>query len=149
MKIYEQEYTDNLINRLEKLTPDTKPSWGKMSADQMLAHLNVAYDMTFTDKYTRPNAVAKFFITLLAKKQVVGPKPYPKNGRTAPQFIISDSRNFEEEKRKLIQYIEQVRDLGREHFEGKDSHSFGKLTAEEWNVMFGKHTEHHFAQFGI
>lgn len=149
MNIYDKEYTSQIIDRIQKLSPDTQPDWGKMSADQMLAHLNVAYDMSFTNTYTKPNAVAKFFLKLFVKKVVVGPKPYPKNGRTAPQFIISDARNFEEEKQKLIHYIEKVQNLGSSHFEGKESHSFGSLTSDEWNVMFGKHIEHHLTQFGV
>lgn len=149
MNIYDGTDTNDLIVRINKLTPDTKPDWGKMSVDQMLAHLNVAYDMAFTDKYTRPNAVSQFLLKLLVKKGVVGPKPYPKNSRTAPQFIITDARNFDEEKKKLISYIEKVRDLGKSHFEGKESHSFGPLTAEEWNVLFAKHMEHHLTQFGV
>lgn len=149
MDIYNEDYTLQTIDRIDKLTADTKPKWGKMSVDQMLAHLNVAYDMSFTDKYTKPNAVAKFFIKLLAKKQVVGPKPYPKNGRTAPVFVISDKRNFEAEKKKLVNYINKVKDLGKDHFEGLESHSFGALTSNEWNVLFGKHIEHHLAQFGV
>lgn len=149
MNIYDKAYTDKIIERINKLNPDTKPNWGKMSSDQMLAHLNVAYDMSFTNKYTKPNAAAKFFLKLFVKNAVVGPKPYPKNGRTAPQFIISDNRNFEEEKKKLIDYIKEVQSLGTQHFEGKESHSFGPLTSQEWNVMFGKHLEHHLTQFGV
>lgn len=149
MNIYDSRYTQDQIERINNLTPTTTPIWGKMSVDQMLAHINVSYDMTFTEQYPQPNAVAKFFITLLAKKQVVGPKPYPKNGRTAPQFIISDQRNFDVEKKKLISYIAKVQGLGTEHFEGKESHSFGRLTATEWNVLFGKHLEHHLIQFGV
>lgn len=149
MNSYDKAYTTRLTKRINTLTPETKPNWGKMSVDQMLAHLNVAYDMSFTDRYTRPNTVAKFFLKLLIKKAVVGPKPYPKNGRTAPQFIITDERNFEEEKKKLIDYLNKVLDLGKEHFEGKESHSFGPMTADEWNVMFAKHIEHHLTQFGV
>lgn len=149
MNIYAEDYTNEVIQRINNLTPETKPDWGKMSVDQMLAHLNVAYDMSFTEKYTKPNAVAKFFLKLMVKKAVVGPKPYPKNGRTAPVFIITDERNFQEEKKKLIDYIEKVRDLGEAHFEGRDSHSFGALTSNEWNVLFGKHIEHHLKQFGV
>ena len=37
-----QEY----INRINNLTPETQRKWGKMSVDQVLAHLNVAYDLT-------------------------------------------------------------------------------------------------------
>lgn len=149
MNIYSKEYTNQLTQRINQLTPETKPDWGKMSVDQMLAHLNVAYDMSFTNKYSRPNAVVTFLLKMFVKKSVVGPKPYPKNGRTAPIFIITDERNFEEEKKKLIGYIEKVRDLGEGHFESKESHSFGTLTASEWNVLFGKHIEHHFTQFGV
>ena len=149
MNIYAKNYTNKVIERINKLTIETKPDWGKMSVDQMLAHLNVAYDMSFTSKYTKPNAMILFLLKLLVKKGVVGPKPYPKNTRTAPQFIITDDRNFQEEKKKLISYIENVRTLGEAHFEGKESHSFGALTAGEWNVLFGKHMEHHLTQFGV
>jgi len=149
MNIYDQDYTNNLVSRINNLTPETKPQWGKMTVDQMLAHLNVAYDMSFTDKYTKPNTVSKFLLKLFVKKAVVGPKPYEKNGRTAPQFIISESRDFEKEKSKLIGYIEKVKDLSKDHFEGKESHSFGSLTSDEWNIMFGKHLEHHLLQFEV
>ena len=149
MNIFDRAYTQGLIQRIDALTPNTTPNWGKMTADQMLAHLNVAYDMSFTEKYSRPNAVSKFFLKLMVKNAVVGPKPYPKNGRTAPQFIISEARNFDEEKKKLIGYIDKVRDFGKSHFEGLESHSFGPLTADEWNIMFAKHIEHHLTQFGV
>ena len=49
MNIYDSKDTNDLIVQINKLTPATKPNWGKMSVDQMLAHLNVAYDMAFTD----------------------------------------------------------------------------------------------------
>ena len=70
--------------RIQRLQPDTTPQWGKMNVAQMLAHCNVAYEIQYTDKHPRPGALQRFFIKLLAKQQVVGPKPYPRNGRTAP-----------------------------------------------------------------
>ena len=85
----------------------------------------------------------------MIKKGVFVPKPNPKNGRTEPQFIIKDAKNFDEEKKKLISYIEKVRDRGNSNFEGKESQSFDPLTAEEWNVLFAKHMEHHLTQFGV
>jgi len=137
------------ISRINNLTPESKGEWGKMSVDQMLAHLNVAYDMTYTEKYPKPSGVAKFFIKLLAKNAVVGPKPYPKNGRTAPQFVIKDSKNYNEEKAKLISYMKKTQELGEAHFDGKESHSFGLLTKQEWNTLFSKHLDHHLTQFGV
>ena len=49
MNIYESTDTNDLIVRINKFTPATKPNWGKISVHQMLAHLNVTYDMAFTD----------------------------------------------------------------------------------------------------
>ncbi len=45
------------------------------------------------------------------KKSVVGEKPYPKNGRTAPQFLITNEREFEKEKKQLISYFIKTQEL--------------------------------------
>jgi hypothetical protein len=83
------------------------------------------------------------------KKGVVNEVPYPKNSRTAPVFIIAERKNFEEEKSRLIKYLEHTRDLGRDHFEGKESLSFGPMSSQEWNNLFYKHLDHHLTQFGV
>lgn len=88
-------------------------------------------------------------IKLFAKNLVVGPKPYKKNMRTAPEFLIIDERDFETEKQKMIENIEKTQKLGAAHFEGKESHAFGPLTEKEWNTLFYKHLDHHLLQFGV
>jgi hypothetical protein len=147
--IFDPKTTDELIVRVNALTPDTPAVWGKMTVDQMLAHTIVAYDMAYTDKYPKPNAFMRFKLRSFVKKGVVNETPYPKNSRTAPAFIISDRRNFEQEKNQLISYLEQARDLGASHFEGKESPSFGAMRAGEWNNLFYKHLDHHLTQFGV
>ena len=72
----------------------------------------------------------------MLKPTVVNDKPYKKNSRTAPQFLITDTKNFEVEKERLINYLKKAQSLGADNFEGKESHSFGTLTAHEWNNMF-------------
>ncbi|WP_405567430.1 DUF1569 domain-containing protein [Polaribacter sp. Asnod6-C07] len=146
--IFDKSVTEEVIGRIEKLSPKTQPNWGKMSAAQMLAHCAVTYEMVFTDKHAKPNAFVKFMLKAFVKKAVVGTKPYPKNSRTAPQFIISDEKEFLVEKKRLIDYINKTQELGENYFDGKESLSFGKLTKEEWNIMFYKHLDHHLTQFG-
>ena len=147
--IFEAKETETVIDRINKLTPTTRPLWGKMSADQMLAHCNVTYEMAFEDKHKKPNGFTKFMLKLFVKNTVVGDKPYKKNSRTAPQFLITNARNFVEEKARLADYIKKAQSLGENHFDGKESHSFGKLTKQEWNIMFYKHLDHHLNQFGV
>ena len=82
------------------------------------------------------------------KKKKIKPL-FKKNGRTASAFLIVDERVFEIEKSRLFTYLDKTTELGASHFEGKESHSFGALTADEWNVMFYKHLNHHLEQFGV
>lgn len=147
--IFESIETEAVIDRINKLSPTTRPQWGKMSADQMLAHCNVTYEMAFEDIHAKPNGFTKLMLKLFVKKTVVGDKPYKKNSRTAPQFLITNARNFVEEKARLTDYLKKAQSLGENHFDGMESHSFGALTKEEWNVMFYKHLDHHLSQFGV
>ncbi|MBW1655677.1 DUF1569 domain-containing protein [Flavobacterium quisquiliarum] len=147
--IFLLEDCEQFINRINKLKPNSQPFWGKMSVDQMLAHCNVTYEMVYDNIHPKPNAFFKFILKSFVKKKVVDETPYPKNIRTAPQFIINGNRDFNLEKKRLISYINKTRELGENEFEGKESLSFGKLSAKEWNNMFAKHLDHHFTQFGV
>ncbi len=146
---FNQNHTNEAIARINQLSPSSTPQWGKMNVGQMLAHLNVAYDMAYTDKYPKPNFLVRWMLTRFVKPAVVGPKPYEKNGRTAPAFLVSAEQDFEKEKKKLIDYVQQTQSLGADHFEQKESNSFGKLTAAEWSTLFAKHLDHHLTQFGV
>jgi hypothetical protein len=132
-----------------ELSPDSKALWGKMSVNQMLAHCNVSYEMVYEDIHKKPNNFIKIVLRLFVKNKVVNKKPYSKNNPTAPQFIVKDERSFEIEKNRLINYIIKTQELGEDTFEGKISHSFGKLSAKEWNNMFAKHLDHHLTQFSV
>ncbi|MBW4890300.1 DUF1569 domain-containing protein [Mucilaginibacter sp. HMF5004] len=147
--IFDPEVVAELTDRINKLSPDSQPQWGKMSVSQMLAHVNVSYELVFTDKHPKPNGFMKFILKMMVKDAVVGPKPYKKNGPTAPAFIIKDKRDFETEKKQLTDYLNKTQQLGEAHFDGKESHSFGKLSIGEWNTMFYKHIDHHLTQFGV
>jgi hypothetical protein len=146
---FKQSDVQEQIARINNLTPSTVPQWGKMDVAQMLAHCCVAYEMTYTDKYPKPGGFKKFMLKLFVKNAVVGPAPYKKNGQTAPEFKITGSRDFAVEKQRLVDYLQKTLNLGEQHFEGKESHSFGALKANEWNTMFVKHLDHHLTQFGV
>ncbi|BDD06875.1 DUF1569 domain-containing protein [Aureibacter tunicatorum] len=147
--IFKNSDIEAFKSRLENINHDSQPKWGKMNASEMLAHLNVMFEMTYEDIHPKPNALTKFLLKLLVKPLVTGTKPYGKSKRTASQFIISGQREFDVEKDRLVNYIDHTYTLGPEYFENKESHSFGKLSSQEWNNMFSKHIDHHFTQFGV
>lgn len=148
--LFEEKAAQEAIARINKLNASTAPRWGKMSAAQMLAHCCVAYDFVYEEaKYPKPNGFVRLLLKLFVKDTVVGEKPYKRNSRTAPEFIIADDRNFEVEKKRLIDHIIRTQQLGENHFHNKESRSFGPLTKTEWNIMFSKHLDHHLTQFGV
>lgn len=151
--IFEPDGANTLISRIEQLTPDSQPGWGKMNVAQMLAHCSrpfeTVYDPEYAKKYPRPNPFFRFIIKLLVKPIVIGEKPFKKNVRTAPEFIISDERDFVKEKERLTSFIKQVHKEGAAAFHERENHSFGRLTSDEWSMLFYKHTDHHLTQFGV
>jgi hypothetical protein len=147
--VFNQTDVAQFENRINSLQPTTQAQWGKMNVAQMLAHCNVTYEMAYENIHPKPGAFKKFLLKTFVKKMVVTDKPYKQNGQTAPEFIIKDQKDFAAEKARLLSYIQKTQELGQAHFEGKESQSFGNLTAAEWNNMFSKHLHHHLTQFGV
>ena len=148
--LFEEKAAQEAIDRINKLNASSTPQWGKMSVAQMLAHCSVAYEFVYDEsKYPKPNGFVRFLLKLFVKDAVVGAKPYKRHTRTAPDFLIVDERNFETEKKRLIDHITRTQKLGEDHFHNKESRSFGSLTKTEWNIMFSKHLDHHLTQFGV
>lgn len=147
--IFDAAVTNEVISRINQLTPESKPLWGKMSVSQMLAHNCVTYEMIYDGTHPKAGFFKSLIMKLFVKNIVVGPKPYKKNSPTAPAFIIKDQRDFLTEKTRLIDYLNKTQKLGGAHFDGMESNSFGKLSESEWNVMFYKHIDHHLSQFAV
>jgi hypothetical protein len=148
--IFEKDVSNEVVGRINKLTPSTKAVWGKMSVSQMLAHCNVQYEIIYENqRFPKPNPFVRFLLKTFVKNKVVGPKPFPKNGRTSPYFIIDGDKDFEAEKSRLTDYIQKTQVLGVEHLLHRDTKSFGKLTKEQWSALFYKHLDHHLAQFDV
>lgn len=147
--IFSSEVADKIIQRINTLSPESQPVWGKMNVAQMLAHCNVTYEMIYeSEKHPAPGAFAKVMLKLFVKEIVVNENQYKKSSRTAPAFLITEPKVFETEKARLIAYLRKTQELGESFFDGKESHSFGKLSKTEWNNMFYKHLNHHLSQFG-
>jgi len=147
--IFDQVEASVLIERINNLDATTQSLWGKMNVAQMLAHSNVAFEITYENIHVKPGALMKIILKLIVKPFVVGEKPYKRNSRTGPQFMITEQKDFALEKNRLVDYIKRTQELGAVHFEGKKYQNFGKLAATEWSTMFYKHLDHHLNQFGV
>lgn len=148
--MFDPQGKERMVARVNTLTPDSEALWGKMRVGQMLAHCNVAYEIIHEPgKHAPPGFIGKFFARVFAKGIVIGDKPYQKSSPTAPMFVISDSKDFEAEKTRLLAYITTTFEQGASHYEGLENMTFGRLSSKQWNTLFSKHLDHHLKQFGV
>lgn len=147
--IFQQASMARLSERLDKLSQDRKPAWGKMNPSQMLAHLNVMFELGLEEKHQPPNALLRFMLKAFVKNKVIGDKPYVKGSSTAPEMRIRHQPGFQTEKKRFLLYLTLLNEKGNTYFEQRAHPSFGKLSATEWSNLFYKHIDHHFNQFGI
>lgn len=137
-----------IILRIEKLTPDTKPLWGKMNASQMLSHCQAPIDVAFGNLKLKPN----FFLLMLGriyKNKILAAKGFKKDSPTAPDFIRNGDYDFEDSKAKLIERIKTFADEDPKAIKINKHPFFGKMTEEEWDNLQWKHLNHHLRQFGV
>ena len=147
--IYTAPVAEQFINRINKLSANTEKQWGKMNASQMMAHCNVSYDMAFNESYKKSNPILRFILKNLAKKGLVNENPLTKNSSTATEMVIKTSKDFDEEKRKLIYNVKNLVEKGENYFHLKDHPGFGVMTKQEWNNFYYKHLDHHLTQFAV
>ena len=136
-----------MVDRINALTPDTRALWGKMTVAQMLAHCQEPIYVALGEKHLKGGIMA-FLFGKIAKKQLVKDTPFKRNLPTAPGFIVKTEKNFSEEKNKLVELVQRFGKKDPGEIADKPHPFFGKLNAEEWNLLQYKHLDHHLRQFG-
>lgn len=136
--------------RIDALTPDTSRKWGKMSATEMLTHMNDAIRIGLGMKPAIDKS--NWFMNKIAYPVVVKLFPaFPRNLLTAPEMkqgqLGSVPRDFYTEAEFLKKMLEVFNE--RESDKLKPHPLFGKLNKQQWADLLVKHLEHHLQQFGV
>ena len=144
--LFEAEVKQQIIERINKLTPQSKAQWGKMTVAQMLAHLQMPIGVAEgTHKLKR--SFIGFIFGPFAKKMLYNDKPFQHHLPTDKSFVMSrQDKNFEKEKQGIIKMIQNFTE---ENMIDEPHPFFGKLTKEQWSKGTWKHLDHHLQQFGV
>jgi len=135
-----------LLDRLERLTPETPARWGKMNAPQMLAH--VADWMLMAKGELKAAAKKRPLRYPVIKQLVIYWLPFPKGVPTAPELLSRKPSEWAIERAAMRQHVQSF--ANRDPKATWPNHpAFGTLTARAWGVLGYRHTDHHFRQFGI
>jgi hypothetical protein len=144
-RLHDPAFRDSVKSRIRTLTPEAKPRWGRMSADQMLWHVNSALDAALGKTPYEPHK-APMFPALLRFGVLYGPWP---KGRTPtlPQFEAKARYDFEAERARCLSLIDEF--TGRPLDGEWAKHPFFGTPSGEFNTRLqGRHFEHHLTQFG-
>ncbi len=145
--LYNEADVKNILERLEKLRPDSKRQWGKMSIGQMLYHCNVSLETAMGLNFPKRKFIGRIFGTVL-KWKFLDQKPMVKNSPTEDLYVSEGDYDFEKEKQRAIQLVKTFYENGPEKCTTHPHSYFGQLKPEEWAVLKWKHYDHHLRQFG-
>jgi hypothetical protein len=144
-RLHDSTFRCDVVKRLRSLRPDSQRQFGKMSADQMLWHVNCALENALG---TRPIAAAKIPIPKPVLKFIVMNLPWGKGNPTAPEFIATSNHDFESERTKCIELVESLASKAMDEPWGEHP-AFGRMSGRDVSRLQAKHLNHHLAQFGV
>ncbi len=142
---------EQINTALKLLKVETKPLWGKMSAQHMVEHIILALGISNGNRYVKVYTEDK--IIPIQKRFLLSNKPLPKlfiNPAIGEELLPLEFSDLDSAKNALINEIHRYEEFFNCSPESTPAHPvFGKLNKNEWDIFHKKHFEHHFAQFGI
>jgi hypothetical protein len=139
-----------VLSRLDKLTPDAKPQWGRFTPGELLCHLADPVRVALGEKPAR--RVRGVLALPGLAHLVVWVLPWPKGAPTAPEFLpqqgMTNPTDFAEDKKTLLSALQRFAAI-REGQRLSPSPVFGQLSRRGWGRLTWRHLDHHLRQFGL
>jgi len=142
---------NELLERIKKLTPETKALWGKMNVSQMICHLT---DQLKDLNGTRPvkykgNFILKFIVRPIVSRISNWPKAVFPAAKEYDQLKEGTKpTDFENDRQELLNLFKQL-NLNDTVKPIPFHPSFGKLSHKQYARIVYKHFDHHLKQFGV
>lgn len=138
-----------IFTRLRVVQPDSVRQWGKMTASQMICHLN---DSFLGMMGAKPATIPRFSWWRLVKPiALYAPMEWPHGVKTRPEFEQglggTPPAVFEADLSALLATIAKFTQSPR-GFEFCPHPMFGRMTEKEWMRWGYCHCDHHLRQFG-
>jgi hypothetical protein len=145
--LYDQQGLARVLARVDALRADSMRRWGRMDVAQMLAHCQQPLRVALGELPLKRSLVG-LLLGRLAKKKLLAPKPWKQGLPTAPEFKVTDRRDFANERAALRALVERFGRGGPALLTKAPHPFFGPLAAHEWQALQWRHLDHHLTQFG-
>jgi hypothetical protein len=141
-------------DRIQRLNPNANAKWGRMSAPQMVCHLNDSFRAGMGEKYASPSA-GLLQRTLVKWIALHTPFRWPSGVPTRPE--IEQGRGgtppgeWDCDRAELLRLLDAFasRPDSGQHPAFAAHPTFGKLDDREWLIWSYRHVDHHLRQFGV
>ena len=146
--LYEPDVADEVRQRVARLRPDSKPSWGKMNVAQALAHCALAMENALGDTILPRHPLGRLIGGWAKRRLLVKGKPIARSAPTHPSVLVTDQRTFEVEREHLARAIDRFT-AGSAACTRHPHFFFGMMTPTEWAMFMYIHLDHHLRQFNV
>ncbi|OSZ81077.1 hypothetical protein CAP36_07525 [Chitinophagaceae bacterium IBVUCB2] len=147
--LFHSKVKEEILSRIDKLTPTAKANWGKMNVNQNLRHISMSFEIA-TGKLDPTPVKVPPIPKWLFKLILLNAKPPKEKAETFEETnMVANNINpadFEEERKNLKRVIED--------FVNSDSlvpvnKIAGKFKKDDWGKLNYNHIDHHLRQFGV
>ena len=139
-----------LLTRLQKVGPDSRRRWGRMSPHQMVCHLSDSFRAVMGLRPTSP-ADNIFYRTIVKWIALYSNMEWPKGVPTRPEVDqeVAGTKpvEFQKDMADLEVLVTRFAAVERD-FEWGRHPLFGRMTEREWRRWGYLHVDHHLRQFG-
>jgi len=147
--LFDPSTANELKERALRLTPDSEGLWGKMNSAQVMAHCAGGLELA-TGQMRPPRKLIGQIIGPIVKPLVLrDDEPMRRNSPTIDALRVSDERNLDAERARLLDLIDRFVTAGPAGCTTHPHSFFGPLTPQEWAILMYKHLDHHLRQFGV
>ena len=136
-----------LCERVANLSPEAARQWGRMTAHQMVCHLNDSFRVATGEKYASPDT--NLFKRMVFKWVALHTSlPWPHGVPTRPELMQGHGGTPPSDWTRDRTVLQELIPA----FAARESYGFhplfGELSKADWLIWAYRHIDHHLRQFG-
>jgi hypothetical protein len=141
-----------VMERLSRLTPDSRRQWGRMTPHQMICHLNDSFKSVIGERQLHGDKSNLLTRTVVRWLALYAPLKWPHWILTMP---VNDQdqggtppEDFQRDLEALVLMIDRVTRSERD-FQWRRHPLFAEMSERDWMRWGYLHADHHLRQFGV
>lgn len=150
MKDLNAATVEGFCSRVAKVSSDAQRQWGKMSAAQMLRHMDFTVQLSLGEA-TAPDLSLPVLRHLIHFFAFVVFTRWPKGMVKAPRFLFPEPEgDLAAERESLMRNLRRFAEALERNPSKKALNPLqGQITLRRWSRIHGLHLDHHLRQFGV